>query len=180
MFDTMKFSSLLANAAAVLEMASLAMAQEKCGSEEPGAEAYQAAVSLRAVQRAEGLSAYVLAKRAKGLLIMTYLHVVEDEAHRGFVTDKMIDDQMRVLNATFAPHNIQFVVRNVTHTVNDAWTVQARIKEKAEALRQGRLRRPQHILRDRVHEAQLRDRPVQLSSRRPLEYGHQRHVVVRI
>ncbi|EFQ34649.1 metalloprotease MEP1 [Colletotrichum graminicola M1.001] len=83
MFDTMKFSSLLANAAAVLEMASLAMAQEKCGSEEPGAEAYQAAVSLRAVQRAEGLSAYVLAKRAKGLLIMTYLHVVEDEAHRG-------------------------------------------------------------------------------------------------
>ncbi|GJC91113.1 extracellular metalloprotease MGG_08041 [Colletotrichum liriopes] len=45
--------------------------------------------------------------------------------------------QMRVLNETFAPHNIQFVVKNLTHTVNDAWTRQARIKDKAEALRQG-------------------------------------------
>ncbi|KAK1580732.1 uncharacterized protein LY79DRAFT_691847 [Colletotrichum navitas] len=130
----MRFSSLLANAAA-----GLAMTQEKYGSEEPGAEAYQTAVSLRTAQRAEGLSTQFLAKRAEGLLIMTYLHVVEDAAHRRFVTDKIIDDQeqIRVLNETFAPHNIQFVVRDVTHTVNDAWTVQARIKEKAEALHQG-------------------------------------------
>ncbi|KAK1976343.1 metalloprotease 1 [Colletotrichum cereale] len=133
----MRLGSLLANAAAGLATASLAAAQEKYGSEDPAPEAYRAAVGLRAAQRAEGLSARFLAKRAEGLLVTTYLHVVEDEAHRGFVTDRMIDDQMRVLNETFAPHNIQFVVRDVSHTVNDAWTRQARIREKAEALRRG-------------------------------------------
>ncbi|GKT65753.1 metalloprotease 1 [Colletotrichum tofieldiae] len=90
----MRFPTLLANTAAGLAMASLAAAQEKCGNEEPGPEAYQAAVGLRAAQRAEGLSASFLSKRTDGLLITTYLHVVEDEAHRGFVMDKMIDDQV--------------------------------------------------------------------------------------
>ncbi|TKW56115.1 hypothetical protein CTA1_8256 [Colletotrichum tanaceti] len=43
----------------------------------------------------------------------------------------------RVLDETFAPRNMQFVVKNLTHTVNDAWTRQVRVKKKAEALRQG-------------------------------------------
>ncbi|KAK2007129.1 metalloprotease 1, partial [Colletotrichum eremochloae] len=133
----MRPTSLLENVVVGLATASLGVAQERCGSENPDLEAYRAAVSLRAAQRAEGVSGQFLARRAEGLLITTYLHVIEDEEHRGFVTDKMIDDQMRVLNETFAPHNIQFVVRDVTHTVNDAWTRELRIKEKAEALRRG-------------------------------------------
>ncbi|KXH34201.1 metalloprotease 1 [Colletotrichum nymphaeae SA-01] len=132
----MELKSLLMRCAG-LATASLVLAQEKCGSEQPGPEAYGAAVALRAAQRAEGLSASFLHKRTEGLLVSTYLHVVEDEAHRGFVTDTMISDQMRVLNDTFAPHNIQFLVKEITHTVNDAWTTQARIKEKAETLRRG-------------------------------------------
>lgn len=84
----------LVSGIAGLAMVSLATAQEKCGSEEPAPEAYKAAVGLRAAQRAEGISAGFLGKREEGLLITTYLHVVEDEAHRGFVTDTMINDQV--------------------------------------------------------------------------------------
>ncbi|KAF6829291.1 metalloprotease 1 [Colletotrichum plurivorum] len=132
----MKLKTVFANSAR-LAIVSRVAAQEKCGANIPEPEAVEAAWNLRAAHRAEGFSAGFLSKRAEGLLIPTYLHVVEDAAHAGFVTDKMIDDQMRVLNETFAAHNIQFVVRNTTHTVNDAWTRQARIREKAEALRQG-------------------------------------------
>ncbi|KAK1624599.1 metalloprotease 1 [Colletotrichum phormii] len=122
---------------ACMATASPAMAQAECGSEQPGPEVYEAAVTLRAAQSADELSSLFLNKRAEGLLVSTYLHVVEDEAHRGFVTDTMINDQMRVLNETFAPHNIQFLVKDINHIVNDSWTTQARIKDKAEALRQG-------------------------------------------
>lgn len=44
---------------------------------------------------------------------------------------------MRVLNETFLPHDIQFVVKDVSHTVNDEWASRARIREKALALRKG-------------------------------------------
>ncbi|KAL3299882.1 metalloprotease 1 [Colletotrichum asianum] len=123
----MRLTTLLADSIALATIAHVT-AQEECGSNFPEPEAIQAASSLRSAHRAEGFSSSFLGKRAEGLLIPTYLHVVEDEAHAGF---------MRVLNETFAPHNIQFVVRNTSHTVNDAWTRQARIKEKAEALRNG-------------------------------------------
>lgn len=44
---------------------------------------------------------------------------------------------MRVLNETFLPHNIQFAVKNISHTVNDEWAAVTRDREKALALRQG-------------------------------------------
>lgn len=44
---------------------------------------------------------------------------------------------MRVLNETFAPHNIQFVLQNVSHTVNDEWATSTRNKDKSVALRRG-------------------------------------------
>lgn len=44
---------------------------------------------------------------------------------------------MRVLNETYAPHNIQFTVASISHSVNDSWTTQARIRDKVLALREG-------------------------------------------
>ncbi|KAI7788122.1 Extracellular metalloprotease [Diaporthe eres] len=44
---------------------------------------------------------------------------------------------MRVLNETYAPHGIQFTVADVSHSANDSWTTQARIRDKALALRRG-------------------------------------------
>lgn len=132
----MKFGTLLANVAGGLALVSQAeAARDKCGSSDPEPEALEAAARLRDAQRAEG----ALRRRddGEGLLITTYVHVVEDTANAGFVTDGMITDQMRVLNETYAPHGIQFAVADVSHSVNDSWTTQARIRDKALALRRG-------------------------------------------
>lgn len=84
----MKFGTLLAGLAIV----SQAAAREKCGSSVPEPEALEAAAGLRDAQRAEG----VLQRRdGEGLLITTYVHVVEDTRNAGFVTDGMINDQVR-------------------------------------------------------------------------------------
>lgn len=90
----MKLGTLLVNSAC-LAFVSQAAANEKCGSSEPEPEALQAAAKLRDAQRAEGTpSRAALQRRDEGLLITTYVHVVEDQQHAGFVTDKMIDDQV--------------------------------------------------------------------------------------
>ncbi|RSM18329.1 hypothetical protein CDV31_002848 [Fusarium ambrosium] len=117
----------------------LGLAQHQCGSVRPAREAVKAARSMRAAQRAEASNDQpsTLERRAEGLIISTYLHVVESEAQAGFVTDQMLADQMKVLNETFAPHRIQFVVKDVTHTVNDKWASVTRFREKDLALRQG-------------------------------------------
>lgn len=44
---------------------------------------------------------------------------------------------MVVLNETFSPHHIQFILRNTSHTVNDDWAASPRVKDKALALRRG-------------------------------------------
>lgn len=90
----MKFGTLLANFVG-LALVSQAAAREKCGSSDPDPEALEAAARLRDAQRAEG----ALRRRdGEGLLITTYVHVVEDTKNAGFVTDGMITDQVR---ATF-------------------------------------------------------------------------------
>lgn len=86
----MKFGTLfLAGLAIVLQAA----AREKCGSSEPEPEALEAAARLRDAQRAEG--APLRRRDGEGLLITTYVHVVEDTQTAGFVTDGMITDQVR-------------------------------------------------------------------------------------
>lgn len=90
----MKFGTLLAHVAGGLALVSqAAAARDKCGSSDPEPEALEAAARLRDAQRAEG----ALRRRddGEGLLITTYVHVVEDTANAGFVTDGMITDQVR-------------------------------------------------------------------------------------
>lgn len=89
----MKFGTLLANYAGLALVSRSAVAYEKCGSSDPEPEALEAAARLRDAQRAEG--AVRRREDGEGLLITTYVHVVEDQAHAGFVTDGMITDQVR-------------------------------------------------------------------------------------
>jgi len=103
----MKFRTLLANCAGLALVSQAAFAHEKCGSSDPEPEALEAAARLRDAQRAEGS---VLRRRdegEEGLLITTYVHVVEDQQHAGFVTDVMITDQ---------------VWAHITHTYTDTYT----------------------------------------------------------
>lgn len=88
----MKFGTLFLANLAGLAFVSQAAAHEKCGSSDPEPEALEAAARLRDAQRAEG----ALQRRdGEGLLITTYVHVVEDAKNAGFVTDGMITDQVR-------------------------------------------------------------------------------------
>lgn len=99
----MKLGTLLANCAGLALGLSpaVAAAYEKCGSSYPEPEALEAAARLRDAQRAEG---GVALRRQEGgggggeedgLLITTYVHVVEDQLRAGFVTDEMVNDQVR-------------------------------------------------------------------------------------
>lgn len=73
-------------------------AVEKCGSGNPEPEAFEAAARLRDAQRAEG-DGLLYRRDGEGLLITTYVHVVEDTQHAGFVTDEMISDQVGATQA---------------------------------------------------------------------------------
>lgn len=103
----MRLGTLLANCAGLAPVFSqgvAAAAYDKCGSSYPASypepEALEAAARLRDAQRAEG--GVALRRRQDdgeeeeedGLLITTYVHVVEDQLRAGFVTDEMINDQV--------------------------------------------------------------------------------------
>ncbi|EWY81903.1 hypothetical protein FOYG_16108 [Fusarium oxysporum NRRL 32931] len=48
----------------------------------------------------------------------------------------MLEGQIKVLNETFTPRDIQFVVKNVTHIVDTKWVSATRLREKDLTLRQ--------------------------------------------
>jgi hypothetical protein len=91
----MKFGTLFANFASLALVSQAAVASQKCGSTDPVPEALEAAAKLRDAQRTEGAGPRRDVNE-EGLLITTYVHVVEDQQHAGFVTDKMIADQIRI------------------------------------------------------------------------------------
>lgn len=65
----------------------------QCGSEKPAPEALVAARRLHAEHEAAQNAG--LSKRADdGLVISTYLHVVETQAEAGYVTYAMLEDQV--------------------------------------------------------------------------------------
>lgn len=78
-------------------LVSFVQGQGFCGSSEPPEEATNAARLLHS----QSLSLGQVSRRAQGktnetLVIPTYVHIVETEADAGFVTEKMLDDQVRI------------------------------------------------------------------------------------
>jgi hypothetical protein len=77
-------------------LAACVQGQALCGSSEPPEEAIDAA---RLLQHSKSLPGGHVSPRAPGrtnetLVIPTYVHIVESEADVGFVTQKMLDDQV--------------------------------------------------------------------------------------
>jgi formate-dependent phosphoribosylglycinamide formyltransferase (GAR transformylase) len=81
----------------VLSASASVLASTFCGSTNPPEEALEAAQSLgigkRDISTHSRSSAY--RQREKGIVIPTYLHVIESKKKAGTVTDKMINDQVR-------------------------------------------------------------------------------------
>jgi hypothetical protein len=78
---------------------------------------------------------------SQGGVVTVYFHVITNTAGQGNVTDKMINDQMAVLNDAFEPHGWSFTLAVVDRTANDAWYVMepgtSAEQEAKSALRQG-------------------------------------------
>jgi hypothetical protein len=53
--------------------------------------------------------------------VSTYFHVIQCSSTTEVVTDKMITDQMTVLNNAFRPAGISFTLVGIDRTVNKEW-----------------------------------------------------------
>ncbi|RYP91515.1 hypothetical protein DL770_002361 [Monosporascus sp. CRB-9-2] len=108
---------------------SSSLASKRCGSDAPPEAALRTARRLQAeIDRGDvnsNAKSSLMQKRADYLIIPTYLHVIEAKGEQGFVQEQWLHDQ--------------FVLRNITWTINDFWAEDAfnAQKEKGLTLRQG-------------------------------------------
>ncbi|KAL2118670.1 hypothetical protein VTJ04DRAFT_8330 [Mycothermus thermophilus] len=94
-----------------------------CAAPEPDAE-HRRISQMFAAQEAEVVASGNFTMMAT-VTIDTYFHVVASSTSLsgGYVTDKMLYDQLDVLNAAYAPHGFQFNLKEITRTVNAQWAV---------------------------------------------------------
>ncbi|KAJ3536713.1 hypothetical protein NM208_g6608 [Fusarium decemcellulare] len=53
--------------------------------------------------------------------VPVWFHVLAVSKTNGSLTDKALNDQFRVMNQDYAPHNISFNLQGTTRTINAAW-----------------------------------------------------------
>jgi hypothetical protein len=68
------------------------------------------------------------------IYIPTYVHIINagNSPNQGNVPNAMIEDQIRVLNAAFAPVHIQFQLQGLDRTTNVAWSKDMMMGNEAE------------------------------------------------
>ncbi|KAK4225599.1 hypothetical protein QBC38DRAFT_255847 [Podospora fimiseda] len=92
-----------------------------CGTPDPTAE--QLAIAQEFLkEEAYAIANGTLAKRAV-TYVDTYFHVVASStaASDGYISDSLLTAQFNALNAAYAPHQIQFVLKGTDKTVNSNW-----------------------------------------------------------
>ncbi|KAB8664817.1 hypothetical protein FH972_026242 [Carpinus fangiana] len=62
---------------------------------------------------------------AKSIAVKTYVHIVTTPASANNFTQRMVDDQLRAMNAAYNPLSISFALVNTSRTVNAAWAAAA-------------------------------------------------------
>ncbi|EFQ31142.1 metalloprotease [Colletotrichum graminicola] len=111
--------------AALAGMASAAVAGERgsfgCATHEPTLEHIEISKKL-AEEEATNATLFGLAAAAT-ITVPTYFHVVASSqtVANGYITDKMLSDQLAVMNEDFAPHGISFNLVQTTRTINPTW-----------------------------------------------------------
>ncbi|OBR06816.1 Metalloprotease [Colletotrichum higginsianum IMI 349063] len=112
-----------------------------CGTHEPTPEQIEIAKQL-AEQEAAAANAtsgeFSLAAAAT-INVNTYFHVVASSqtVANGYITDKMLSDQLAVMNRDFAPHGIAFNLVQTTRTINPTWAQDGNEMAMKRALRKG-------------------------------------------
>lgn len=85
-------------------------------------------------------AAHAIRTTSNLISVPLYLHVVTTAANAQLATPAQLTAQFKVLNSAYAPYAVQFVLKNTSWTVNDAWAVGASATDDAAmklALRQG-------------------------------------------
>ncbi|CRK13801.1 Extracellular metalloprotease like protein [Verticillium longisporum] len=108
-----------------------------CGTHEPSAE-HVGMSKVLAAQEARVLESGNLTARAT-INVNVYFHVVaaSQTVANGYLTDKMVSDQIAVLNQDFAPHDVAFRLAGTDRTVNTGWARDSNEIAMKRALRKG-------------------------------------------
>ncbi|KAM0594272.1 hypothetical protein ACHAP6_000830 [Verticillium nonalfalfae] len=108
-----------------------------CGTHEPSAE-HVGMSKVLAAQEARVLESGNLTARAT-INVNVYFHVVaaSQTVANGYLTDKMVTDQIAVLNRDFAPHDVAFRLAGTDRTVNTGWARDSNEIAMKRALRKG-------------------------------------------
>ncbi|MCJ1258876.1 hypothetical protein MMC24_006710 [Lignoscripta atroalba] len=107
----------------------------RCGSENPPAALLAEAQAMGAKQFAPAAAA-----AARTISVNTYFHVVTTAAKRGSVTQTQLNNQLAVLNRSYGPQGISFVLVSSDFTVNDNWATGNYDSQMKPALRKGNYR----------------------------------------
>ncbi|KAF4979065.1 hypothetical protein FDECE_18119 [Fusarium decemcellulare] len=104
----------------------------QCGTQEPS-EAHKAfSKSMLQWERVSG-------RQREPFTVDVYFHIVSssESAEDGNISDEVVAEQMDIVNAAYAPHDISFKLVETTRTVNAAWAAGSRAAEMKAQLRQG-------------------------------------------
>ncbi|KAI0445073.1 metalloprotease [Xylaria telfairii] len=130
-FKALIASALLATASAQFNSTRL------CGTPEP---TVQQMAESRAMLEKERIALSKGEGRAlAGFTVKAYFHVVAASTSLadGYLTQKMLNDQLSVLNGAYGPHGITFTLAGSDWTVNSNWAADGNEQAMKSALRKG-------------------------------------------
>ncbi|KAH8910356.1 zincin [Coniochaeta sp. PMI_546] len=128
---------------AVFATTALAAATPKpfgCGTPEPSQEHVRISQKFAAQEKEFAASGNL--SIAATINVDVYFHVVASSTavSDGYVTDKMLSDQLSVMNAAYAPHGISFTLKGTDRTINSNWASDGSELAMKKALRKGTYR----------------------------------------
>ncbi|KAF6828766.1 metalloprotease [Colletotrichum plurivorum] len=135
----MQFKLLVAAFAASASAASIPEARGRpgCGTAEPTAEELELTKKLAELE--EEKAANGTFSLMATINVPTYFHVVASSqtVANGYLTEKMLSDQLAVLNSDYAPHGVSFNLVETTRTINPTWAADGNEMAMKRALRKG-------------------------------------------
>jgi hypothetical protein len=106
-----------------------------CGTRDPTPDEIAATQEIAAL---EASGNFTLEGR-QNINIDVYFHVVASSTalSGGYITAKMVEDQFKVLQNTFAPHGFSFTLKSTDYTVNSNWAEDGNELAMKRQLRKG-------------------------------------------
>ncbi|KAI8217320.1 metalloprotease [Colletotrichum sp. SAR 10_86] len=108
-----------------------------CGTKEPSAEHMEMSKRLAELERDKTASGF--SGLDDDIKVPTYFHVVaaSDKVADGYLTEKILSDQLAVMNSDFAPYQVSFDLIETTRTINSSWSEWGDATAMKLALRKG-------------------------------------------